>query len=385
VTYLKKFLPLAALLMVLAVPELATANPAPWTDKNKADATVCSTYKRDGTQDIVKPSPGVDSTCVHNPNQTPPDVSIVTPVDGATYHVGDHVASDYSCSDDGSVSACEAVQCPWVDGKAVTDACIGLNDGDLLDTSVAGTYVFSVRAVDDNKNVRISSVLFTVVSDNGDQDGDGVPDGSDNCPAVANPDQADLDHDGLGDACDSDRDGDGVPNTSDGCPDVPAATANGCPATGSSGNNSSGSGSGGGSDGGGSAGGDVSNDKQLVLGARLSGCTVKLTVQRKQRSFRKRGLTIKMKANHACKVKLSGKLIPAKRAGARKAKVRTKAVTVSLRANKSRTVKLRFTKRGLAYLKRSLQGKVTRGRIFVGDGGNVGRKLNRSFTIRIKG
>jgi hypothetical protein len=35
-----------------------------------------------------------------------------------------------------------------------------------------------------------------------DQDGDGVPDDVDNCPAVDNPDQADSDYDGVGDACD---------------------------------------------------------------------------------------------------------------------------------------------------------------------------------------
>lgn len=36
-----------------------------------------------------------------------------------------------------------------------------------------------------------------------DFDGDGVSDDDDNCPSVANPDQADTDGDGLGDACDA--------------------------------------------------------------------------------------------------------------------------------------------------------------------------------------
>ena len=35
-----------------------------------------------------------------------------------------------------------------------------------------------------------------------DQDDDGVPDSSDDCPGVPNADQADSDHDGIGDACD---------------------------------------------------------------------------------------------------------------------------------------------------------------------------------------
>jgi hypothetical protein len=55
-----------------------------------------------------------------------------------------------------------------------------------------------------------------------DSDCDGIPDGSDNCPGVANPDQADTDNDGQGDACDNactnDADGDDVCDDADNCP-----------------------------------------------------------------------------------------------------------------------------------------------------------------------
>jgi len=51
-----------------------------------------------------------------------------------------------------------------------------------------------------------------------DADGDGVPDDEDNCPDAANADQADLDGDGAGDACDVDDDNDGVSDGADNCP-----------------------------------------------------------------------------------------------------------------------------------------------------------------------
>jgi len=43
-----------------------------------------------------------------------------------------------------------------------------------------------------------------------DQDGDGIADIVDNCPAVANPTQTDTDGDSEGDACDDDDDNDGI-------------------------------------------------------------------------------------------------------------------------------------------------------------------------------
>jgi len=61
-----------------------------------------------------------------------------------------------------------------------------------------------------------------------DDDGDGFSNVCDNCPSVANPDQADADQDGVGDACDNcpetpnpdqlDLDGDGLGNACDNCP-----------------------------------------------------------------------------------------------------------------------------------------------------------------------
>jgi hypothetical protein len=52
-----------------------------------------------------------------------------------------------------------------------------------------------------------------------DSDGDGVCDSRDNCPSIVNPDQADCDHDGAGDACEiangstSDLNHNGTPDT----------------------------------------------------------------------------------------------------------------------------------------------------------------------------
>lgn len=54
-----------------------------------------------------------------------------------------------------------------------------------------------------------------------DGDGDGIADGDDNCPTVANWGQADTNGAGRGDACDPDDDNDTVLDDEDNCPAVP--------------------------------------------------------------------------------------------------------------------------------------------------------------------
>lgn len=84
-----------------------------------------------------------------------------------------------------------------------------------------GSYILVFTATDDGfpaLSAPARTYFVTVVVTDGD--GDGVPDSSDNCPTVPNPNQEDADGDGVGDACDPDRDGDGVANETDNCPDT---------------------------------------------------------------------------------------------------------------------------------------------------------------------
>ncbi len=55
-----------------------------------------------------------------------------------------------------------------------------------------------------------------------DSDGDGVPDDEDNCPAIANSGQSDVNNNGIGDVCDaeSDSDNDGFVDSADNCPGI---------------------------------------------------------------------------------------------------------------------------------------------------------------------
>ncbi len=82
------------------------------------------------------------------------------------------------------------------------------------------TLSYTDDADGDGKSDGFDNCPFVANRDQADSDGDGVGDACDNCPSVANPDQRDTDGDGKGDACDDDIDGDGKLNAADNCPSI---------------------------------------------------------------------------------------------------------------------------------------------------------------------
>jgi len=104
----------------------------------------------------------------------------------------------------------------------------GCGGGSILinNTDMGETYSTSDDYDNDGLEDDFDNCPWVANSDQADSDGDGIGDACDNCPGVANADQADLDGDGTGDACDVDRDGDGIPNDSDTCPGVPNPSQN---------------------------------------------------------------------------------------------------------------------------------------------------------------
>jgi VCBS repeat-containing protein len=93
-----------------------------------------------------------------------------------------------------------------------------------LSATAAGTCsVIATMAGNTNYNdVSSSATVVTFVPP--DSDGDGINNGLDNCPNLANADQANHDNDAMGDACDADDDNDGTLDANDPFPFTPGAT-----------------------------------------------------------------------------------------------------------------------------------------------------------------
>jgi probable HAF family extracellular repeat protein len=99
----------------------------------------------------------------------------------------------------------------------------GMQDlNNMLDESSAGWTLAEANAINSSgqivglghhNGVPRAFLLRPIAAPQPDTDGDTIPDATDNCPDIANSDQANFDNDSLGDACDPDDDNDGMPDT----------------------------------------------------------------------------------------------------------------------------------------------------------------------------
>ncbi|MFC1826962.1 right-handed parallel beta-helix repeat-containing protein [Thermodesulfobacteriota bacterium] len=117
------------------------------------------------------------------------------------------------------------------DAHSLETSTIGLNnpptDFELSNNSpaidagidVGLSYDFAGKSVPQNNLVDMGAYEFRSLND---IDNDTIPDSTDNCPNIPNPNQEDVDDDGVGDICDLDADGDGFnygPSPNDDCND----------------------------------------------------------------------------------------------------------------------------------------------------------------------
>ena len=89
------------------------------------------------------------------------------------------------------------------------------------EAQIAFRIVFESDEAVNFEGVVIDDFIVDGYIDDEDDDNDGILDEVDNCPLTPNADQADLDGDGIGDACDDDDDGDGILDEFDNCPTTP--------------------------------------------------------------------------------------------------------------------------------------------------------------------
>jgi hypothetical protein len=163
--------------------------------------------------------PDVDDTCPDDPGPAPrgcPDA------DGDGVADADDVCPEEpgNGADGCPIAATEHVHV-YVDGALAgsqdVDTTSGPDDFDVLVELPEGTHQLRVDWEDDGDVVATRSLTVTREAEEdagpaADRDGDGVADDADSCPKHPNADQADMDGDGTGDACDKDIDGDGHAN-----------------------------------------------------------------------------------------------------------------------------------------------------------------------------
>ncbi len=163
---------------------------------------------------FVKPSGGWATTSTYNSKLTANDgkahdyFGYAVAINGDTVVIG-APRDDNSKTDSGSVYIFKGHDTDK-DGVGDNDNCPAIANQDQKDTD--GDGIGDACDNDDNSDGNNNNG-----NSDGDSDGDGIPDNTDNCPTVANPEQANDDGDAEGEACD---DNDGVDDGTDNCPTI---------------------------------------------------------------------------------------------------------------------------------------------------------------------
>ncbi len=171
-----------------------------------------------------------DGTCHAPPPQNLPPTVVVAAMHRAP--IGETLVFPVSATDpEGALASLDALELPL--GATVTQLDLGLLSvswtPQLRDVGLQGPFRFA--AFDDVGLEDVQGTFIEVIAPALDADRDGVQDYADNCPEIPNRDQADLDRDGVGDACTQsdalldapgiDSDLDGVADDVDNCPGTP--------------------------------------------------------------------------------------------------------------------------------------------------------------------
>lgn len=138
---------------------------------------------------------GSDTVAVNVINA--PNVQINSPSSGITLVEGESIALSGTASDieDGNLSS----SLTWTSSL---QGQLGSGSAPSVTFTAVGIHTVSATVVDSDgyTPTSIQQITIEVVTDS---DGDGVADSSDNCPTTPNPDQSDIDGNGIGDFCDS--------------------------------------------------------------------------------------------------------------------------------------------------------------------------------------
>ncbi len=179
------------------VAELCTgASPSCPADTFAPPTTVCRPAA--GPCDVAETCTGTSAACPADGLE--PSGTVCRPAAGPCDVAEVCTGTSPACpADTKSTGVCRAASGPC----DVAETCDGIHDDCPADAVLpAGTVCRAAHGVCDVPEVCDGTTKTCPPDTFQDTDGDGVGDGCDNCPAVANASQTDSDGDGLGDACD---------------------------------------------------------------------------------------------------------------------------------------------------------------------------------------